>query len=219
MRAALVCSRVNLRAEHPVCVRKKEGAPPTLAAALTERPKGWKQRWRMWGCSGTGKEWGWEVELAQFGVTNTAVTPEPELLTNNLVSHKCRAAAVSWCSYIPSQVCSKVRRRFLTPEHFNKAWSGSCCPDDTFCVFVFWARSEKYLPSKGGGWKKTVSVSRWEQAKIYLPLARPSCRKAFRLDLKLFWVKRKAAIDVKQNTWVKVIGMFLVKKNMMQKPT
>lgn len=48
---------------------------------------------------GVGQRGAWLHRLrqswAQAGVTNSALTPEPELLVGSLVSHKCRAAAVS----------------------------------------------------------------------------------------------------------------------------
>lgn len=122
---------------------------------------------------------------AQVGVTNPAVKPEPQLLWavgfhTNAELQQCRGAAAS-----PPRSAQK-QEGISPPEHFSKAWSGSCCPGDTFCMCVLGARSEKHLPSKGRGWKKTVNISRWQQAKIYPSLARLSCRKAFRLDLKLF---------------------------------
>lgn len=174
---------------------------------------------------GQARKWGWEKPCctgwARAGLRLVSQTLQLRQSLNcswvawshtNVELQQCHGAATS-----PPRPAQK-QEEICPPEHFNKTWSGSCCPMTHF-VCMLGARSEKYLLSEGGGWKKTVHISRWGQAKFYLPLARLSCRKAFRLDLKLFWVKRKAAIDVKQNMWVKVIGMFLVKKKMMQKPT
>lgn len=79
----------------------------------------------------------------------------------------------------------KSKKKFVLQSTLTKPDQAAAALMTHF-VCMLGARSEKYLLSEGGGWKKTVHISKWGQAKFYLPLARLSCRKAFRLDLKLF---------------------------------
>lgn len=93
------------------------------------------------------------MELAQFGVTNTAVTPEPDM--NNLVSHKCRAAAVSWCSYIPSQVCSRARRSFFLQSTLTKPDQAAAALMTHFVCLCFGPEvRNSFLAREGAGRKQ-----------------------------------------------------------------
>lgn len=101
--------------------------------------------------------------------------------------------------------CSRAHEQNLIRQQLS--WWHILC--------VRWGWEARNVSAIRKGWKKMANISTWEQAKTYHPSTRLSCRKTFRLDLKLFWVKRKAIIEVNQNMWVKTIEkkFFMKEKN------